>query len=339
MNVVVVGYGSIAREHALAITALRDTPGAGVAAPRLYGVVGRLAEPTEAFAREFGMARATTDLDQLLDDPAVEAVVVCSPTDLHAAQTERALRAGKHVLCEIPLATSLAETDRLIATADAVDRRLMVGHTQRFFPALAEARRMVGAGELHPHAVVCRYLFQRRENVNWMGRRRSWTDNLLWHHGCHAVDAALWLLGATDAEVTAQVALPAAPLRIPMDLTVAMRTPRDQIATVVMSYNSHLTIHDYVVIGEETTLLFADKELRSADRVLVGAHREVADAGADAPIARQDAEFFAAVAEGREPAVSARTVRPAMAVLQRAQDTLDARVQELGSRAEHPALP
>ena len=158
--------------------------------------MGRLLAPTRAFAEEFGAAMATTDLDELLADPRIEAVIVCSPTDLHAEQTERALRAGKHVLCEIPLATSLAETDRLIDLAERSGRRLMVCHTQRYAAPLIEARRMIASGEVRPRAMVSRYLLDKRENVSWTGRRRSWTDNLLWHHGCHAVDAALWLLGA-----------------------------------------------------------------------------------------------------------------------------------------------
>src|SRR5688572_10002749 len=149
--------------------------------------MGRLPAPTRAFADEFGVELATTDLDELLADQRVEAIIVCSPTGLHAEQTERALRAGKHVLCEIPLATSLAETDHLIQVAKKSRRRLMVCHTERFYPTLGEVRRRVAAGELHPHSIVSRFGFFRRENVNWVGRRRSWTDNLLWHHGCHAV--------------------------------------------------------------------------------------------------------------------------------------------------------
>ena len=122
--------------------------------------------------------------------------------------TRRCLEANKHVLCEIPLATSLADAEALTALADQRERRLMVCHTQRYFPALVEAKRLVADGQLHPHAIVSRYMFFRRSNTNWVGRTRSWTDNLIWHHGCHAVDAALWLLGADSVEVVTQVALP-----------------------------------------------------------------------------------------------------------------------------------
>jgi 2-hydroxy-4-carboxymuconate semialdehyde hemiacetal dehydrogenase len=313
LRVAILGNGSIARAH---VEALRT-----LAPDRLVlsTVLGRVAESTDAFAAEYGFRRSTTRLEEVLDDDQVAVVVICSPTDTHAEQSEAALRAGKHVLCEIPLATSLADVDRLIAIADQVDRRLMVCHTQRYFPALLEIRRQIAAGELHPQAVVSRFMFQRRDNVNWMGRRRSWTDNLLWHHGCHAVDAALWLLGATEADVSATIGLPSGRLGVPMDLGITLRTPHNQVVTVAMSYNTHIPLHDYLVIGEENTLLFDDGALRDRARVLIP--RPPIDNTAEA-VGRQDAEFLAAIDEQREPAVSARAVRPAMAALQAAQNTL-----------------
>lgn len=329
MNVGLLGYGSIARSHVRAIQALQARDAR--VELRLRGVMGRLAEPSRAFALEHGIPRATTDLDELLAHRELDAVIVCSPTDLHAEQTERSLRAGKHVLCEIPLATSLAETDRLIELAERLDRRLMVCHTQRYYRPLMEARRMIESGDLHVHSIVPRYGFQRRTNVNWMGRQRSWTDNLLWHHGCHAVDAALWLLGAEAVDVIAQVALPGPDLGIPMDLTLVMRTARDQIITVTMTYNTHIPIHDYLVIGEETTVQYVDGALRGPDRELV------AKATDDDAIGRQDADFFEAVRAGREPPVSGRAVRPAMAALQVAQESFGARVR--AERGTHPRLP
>jgi 2-hydroxy-4-carboxymuconate semialdehyde hemiacetal dehydrogenase len=299
VKVGLVGYGSIAQAHVKALRAL-DVD--------LVGVMGRLPEATEAFAREHALGLATTELDDLLAAD-LDAVVICSPTDAHADQTERSLRAGKHVLCEIPLATSLSDVDALSALADARDRRLMVCHTQRYYPALREVQARVVGGTLHPHAVICRYGFLRRENVNWMGRRRSWTDNLIWHHGCHAVDTVLWLLGRSAADVTAQVPRPGR-LGIPMDLAIGMRTDADQVVTVAMSYNTHLPLHDYVVIGEEETLIVEGQS------------------GLDS-IEQQDGDFLAAVRDGTEPPISGRAVRPAMAALQRVQDRLDERVRAL----------
>jgi 2-hydroxy-4-carboxymuconate semialdehyde hemiacetal dehydrogenase len=322
MNVAILGYGAIAREHALAFHRISRAPdGCRVS---LVGVMGRMLEPTRAFAEEFGAALATTDLDELLAEPRVEAVIVCSPTDLHAEQTERALRAGKHVLCEIPLTTSLTETDRLIDQAEQLGLRLMVCHTQRYAAPLIEARRMIAAGELQPRAIVSRYLLDKRDNVSWTGRRRSWTDNLLWHHGCHAVDAALWLLGTEAIDVAARATPPDPRLEIPMDLSILLRTARDQVVTVVMSYRALPPLQDYLVIADETTLVYADNELRDGARVLVSA----ADVGSydTGALDRQNSDFFASILTETEPVSSARSVRPAMAALQAAQEELDRQV-------------
>ncbi|MDQ3808848.1 MAG: Gfo/Idh/MocA family oxidoreductase, partial [Chloroflexota bacterium] len=178
MRLALLGYGSIAHQHARALLALRQTaPELDV---RLHAVMGRVSEPAADFAGKYGLKYATTDLSRVLADPEVDAVVICSPTDVHAEQTAGALEAGKHVLCEIPLATSLGEVDQLLALAQRVDRRLMVCHTERYYAALLEARRQIATGELQPYSIVSRYMFHRRQNVNWVGRQRSWTDNLLW---------------------------------------------------------------------------------------------------------------------------------------------------------------
>lgn len=323
VNIALIGYGAIAREHAAAIQRI------GAAHPewrlRLHGVMGRLLGPTRAFAAAFGMPVATTSLDALLDGE-VDAVLVCSPTELHAEQTERALRAGKHVLCEIPLATSLVATDRLIELAEASDRRLMVCHTQRYVLPLIEARRLIAAGEVHPSAVVARYLLDKRENVSWTGRRRSWTDNLLWHHACHAVDAVLWLLDDEAAEVAVQAAPPDETLGIPMDLALLLRTTRQRVVSVAMSYRARPPLLDYVVIGDETTLVYADNALCDHTGVLVP--YQGGELGEDGSIDRQDAAFFAWIRSGVEPATSARRVRPTMEALQAAQDELDRLAQK-----------
>ena len=311
MNICLVGYGSIARSH---LQALATEP------VTMHTVMGRVAESTAAFAAEFGFRRHTTDLDEALADSAIDAVLITSPTDLHASQTEMALRAGKHTLVEIPLATSLPEADALAKLARAQQRCLMVCHTQRYYPPLVEARRWIDEGRLHVHHISTRYGFLRRENVNWTGRRRSWTDNLIWHHGCHAVDTSLWLIGATEATVQSQVARPSHHLGIPMDLDILMHTPQDQLIAVSMSYNTNLAYNEYLLIGEETTLLATNTRLTSPDGVLVESARSD---DAPGPIQLQDREFLAAVRDGREPAISAAAVRPAMAVLQSVQATTE----------------
>ena len=270
LEVAIIGYGAIAREHALALRRIGQAPLDVESAASLASWAGcrsRRAPSPRSSAPPWPRPTWTS----CSPIRGVEAVIVCSPTDRHAEQTERALRAGKHVLCEIPLATSLAETDRLIDLAERSGLRLMVCHTQRYAAPLIEARRMIASGEVRPRAMVSRYLLDKRENVSWTGRRRSWTDNLLWHHGCHAVDAALWLLGTEAIDVTARATPPDPRLGIPMDLSILLRTARDQVVTVVMSYRALPPIQDYLVIADETTLVYANDELRDHERVLVPA--------------------------------------------------------------------
>jgi 2-hydroxy-4-carboxymuconate semialdehyde hemiacetal dehydrogenase len=313
VNICLVGYGAIARVH---LRALSEEQVA------LHTVVGRLSEPCAEFAREFGFQRYTADLDEALSASDIDAVIITSPTDLHFEHAEKALRAGKHVLCEIPLATNLSHVDRLIALSTESGCRLMACHTQRYMPGFVLAHQLISEGKLHVHHIVYRSIGLRRENVGWTGRRRSWADNLLWHHGCHLVDTALWLLGATDVEVDGHVSLPGKALGIPMDLAIVLRTPLDQLVTIVMSYNARLGAGDCLIIGEEDTLLYAKGRLTTRDRTLY--EPPANEDGLAAAVRSQDREFLAAIRKGREPAVSGATVRPAMAVLQAVQDQFSA---------------
>jgi len=327
MRFAFLGYGSIAAAHA---RALRDLGGV-----EFDTVMGPRPESVAAFQKEWGFARGTTRLEEAIERPEVEAVLIASPSDAHAAQAEAALRAGKHVLAEIPIGMNLPDAERVAQVATETGRVLLVAHTQRFMPALVEARRRIAVGELAVRHVVCRWFFLRRENVNWAGRRRSWTDNLLWHHSCNVVDAVLWLLG--DAARAASEGLAAPPARnlhaqagpphpelgIPLDLDLTWESPSGPLVQVAMSYNSHRSVHDYLLIGEQETLLFSGgKLLDAADRPL--APPEGADLSA---IREQDREFLTAVREGRPSSVSARDVLPAMSLLQAADDRIAGRTR------------
>jgi 2-hydroxy-4-carboxymuconate semialdehyde hemiacetal dehydrogenase len=166
-------------------------------------------------------------------------------------------------------------------------------------------------------------MFLRRENVGASGYRRSWTDNLLWHHGCHAVDTSLWLVGATQGavETTSIVALPDANLDAPLDLALVLRTATDRLVSIAMSYNSHLSRYDYVVVGDQDTIEIRDGVLR--ERFTTGPVEAPRDSEAS-PVVRQDREFVDAIREGRPAAVAPDDVLPAMEALQVAQDAADA---------------
>ncbi len=304
MNLCMVGYGTIAKAHT---QAFRE---AGVT---LDTVVGRLPERGAAFASEYGYARSTTDLAAALARPEIDLVAICSPSEAHAAQTEQALRADKHVLVEIPLAMTYTEGRLLAGLARERGKTLMVCHTHRYRSQTQEAKRRIMAGELTLHSIISRYVFFRRENRDLTGKARSWTDNLLWHHGNHATDLCLWLLGVTDIaglSVTSQIALPDQKMASFLDLTLLVRTPLDQLVSVNMSYNSHLSLYDYLLIGREESL------------VLPGQGPDPVNG-----VAAQDRDFLTAVREGSEPAISAESVLPALWALQQAQDQYDAFLQ------------
>lgn len=320
----IIGYGTTANGHARVLTQ------EGV---NLECVMGRLPDKTAEFAQQHGVRCHTTDLSELLARPALDVVLICSPTDAHADQTEQCLRAGKHVLVEIPLATNFAAAQRLVELARERQLTLMVAHTHRFGAAIQEVKQRIEGGALHVHNIVSRYVFLRRENVDLTGRRRSWTDNLLWHHGCHATDMCLWLLGEQEpgrVDVASQVALPDPKMGIPLDLSILLRTRGDALASVNMSYNSHLSRYDYLIVGHEDTLLVSEGKLSGKDG-------DILDSAQPLPGPRaqvlQDREFLAAVQERREPAISGASVLPAMWALQQVQDAWD-RWRPAG--AEHP---
>ncbi|MBI3973155.1 MAG: Gfo/Idh/MocA family oxidoreductase [Chloroflexi bacterium] len=316
LNLAIVGYGQIARSH----TRIFKQDG-----HHLAWLVGRVPEKTQAFAREHGYARHSTRLDDALADPQVDAVVLCTPSEQHAAQAERCLRAGKHVLVEIPLAMTFAEGKQLGELAHETGLTLMVAHTHRYYPAMQRAHELIRSGQLSLHNVVARYMFLRRENVGASGYVRSWTDNLLWHHGQHATDMVLWMLGVDRpgaVDVTSMVALPDRQRGIPLDLSIVIRTEHDQLATVAMSYNSHVSLYDYVLIGHEDTLVIANNTLRNREGVLYDPKQDPSG-GAGGGVA-QNREFVAAIRERRQPAISAESVLPALDVLQRVQDAFDA---------------
>lgn len=309
MNLCIVGYGSIAEVHRRSFARI---PGVAIEA-----VVGRLLEPTQAFAEKCGASLATVDLAEALSRDDIDAVVVTSPSAKHAVQTQAALEAGKHVLVEIPLALSLQECELLTVLAEQSGLTLMVAHTMRFWPTLAAARQRIAEGELHAHSVFIHYGFLRRENVNWQGRRRSWTDNLLWHHGCHAVDTALWLLGESAEEVSGYMGPPHKELGIPLDLAVSLRTPRQQVVSCALSYNTMRPLLELLVIGEETTLRVWDGRLVDPNDQIIAAGGENEEASA---VYLQDIEFITALRQEREPTVSGEAVLPTMRALQAVQD-------------------
>ncbi|MAE63419.1 MAG: hypothetical protein CMJ18_04035 [Phycisphaeraceae bacterium] len=300
MNICMVGYGKIATQHMEAF--------AGIDGVRAHTLVGRRPEPTRQFAERFGFGSHGFDLEAALADDAIDAVVITSPNEMHVLQAEIALRAGKHVLLEIPIAMTYDEAVRVTELSRTVDRRLMVCHTMRSFRAMREIRRRVREGELKVHQVVGQFGILRRTNTTADGTPRSWTDNILWHHAAHLVDLSLWFLGAEPREVFCRFG-PPHPTQNFMDLSMVMTMPDGALVTITESYN----ISDFrwraTVIGEEATLEYREGTLYDGAGDVVVPHQSIWD------LYDQNVEFVAAVREGRDPEITGESVLPTMKAL------------------------
>jgi 2-hydroxy-4-carboxymuconate semialdehyde hemiacetal dehydrogenase len=180
MKICMVGQGAFANKH---LDALERIDGIEVAT-----ISGGSLDSTEEVAKKRGIPHWTTDLDEALAQPGVEAAILTSPTQIHADQAEQVMRAGKHVMVEIPMADSLADSQRIVDVQKETGLVAMIGHTRRFNPSHQWVHNKIQAGELKIQQMVVQTFFFRRTNLNALGQPRSWTDHLLWHHACHTVD-------------------------------------------------------------------------------------------------------------------------------------------------------
>lgn len=300
-----VGYGAIAEKH---MEAFREIGGV-----QPHVLVGRRREATAEFAGRWGFKHHVLDLDAALADSQVDAVVVTSPHALHASQAEQALQAGKHVLLEIPMAMNFDAARQVTELSRRVDRRLMICHTMRYFPAMCEVRRRVAEGRLNLHHILAFFGIMRRANTSWTGKQRSWTDNLLWHHGGHLVDMALWISGCHETlDVSCRFG-PVHPSQGIMDLNMSLLLPGGVLVSIAESYNISVPGWRIVFIGEQETLEFVDDMLIGSDRSVIVPARSPVD------LHDQNHEFVASVRGRRDPAVTGEDVLPAMRVLQEAQ--------------------
>jgi 2-hydroxy-4-carboxymuconate semialdehyde hemiacetal dehydrogenase len=311
-NVVLAGEGAIARQHVAALRRIDDIA--------IVAVAGGNPEATAAFAAEFGIERHGTDLGQALDDPAVDAVILATPTPLHSPQAVQAMEAGKHVLVEIPMADSLADAEAVVAAQERTGLTAMVCHTRRFNPSHQWIHRRIAAGQLTLQHLVASTFFLRRENKNALGQPRTWTDHLLWHHACHTVDLFVHQTGEVPDRAWANQGPPHPDLGIAMDMSVGLRSPAGALCTLALSFNNDGPLGTtFRYIGDTGTYVASYDDLADGN----GKPVDVSGAGLSANgIENQDREFVDAVREGREPESSVARCLPTMQVLDRLRQVL-----------------
>ncbi len=305
MKVVVAGAGAFGKKH---LDGLKNIDGV-----ECVSVVGRRIEATQKVAEQYGIAHACTDLAEALAQPGVDAAILCTPTQMHAAQAIQCMEAGKHVQVEIPLADSLADAQAVVAKQEATGLVAMAGHTRRFNPSHQWVHNKIQAGELAIQQMDVQTYFFRRKNINAAGEARSWTDHLLWHHAAHTVDLFQYQAGEKIVEVNGMEGPHHPDLGIAMDMSIQMKTESGKLCTLSLSFNNdgplgtffryicdngtYIARYDDLVDGRENAI-----DVSSVDVSMNG-------------IELQDREFFAAIAEGREPNSSVAQVLDCYRVL------------------------
>jgi 2-hydroxy-4-carboxymuconate semialdehyde hemiacetal dehydrogenase len=302
MKICLAGTGAMGEIHVKALKKLDDV--------QVVAVAGRTDAGVKEFAAKWNIPFSSTNLEQCIDRPGVDAVILTTPSDQHHDQTLLALRKGKHVQVEIPMALNLADSEHMLDESRKAGKTLMVTHTRRFANPHREIHRRIREGTFHLHHMVVETYFFRRTNLNMHGQARSWVDNLLWHHGCHSVDLAHWILNEPNWDVWGQKGPDHAELKIPMDISVAMKSKKGPLFTMAMSFNNKGPFGGfYRYIGEEDTFKVYRDSMTDSEGNEV--HFEDMTAAFD----RQDIEFVGAIREGREPESNAASVVPTMALL------------------------
>jgi 2-hydroxy-4-carboxymuconate semialdehyde hemiacetal dehydrogenase len=316
INVALAGAGAFGIKHLDAIKVIDGV--------KVIALVGRERAKTEEVARKYDIPQATTDLDACLKIKGLDAVILCTPTPMHAAQARACLEAGKHVQVEIPLCDDLEEGRSVVAAARTRGKVAMCGHTRRFNPSHQWVRQRIVAGEFHIQHLSVQTYFFRRTNTNALGQARSWTDHLLWHHAAHTVDLFAYQAQSPIVKAHAIQGPIHERLGIAMDMGILLQAANGAVCTLSLSFNNEGPLGTFFrYIGDSGTYI------ARYDDLLNGKDEKI-DVSAVAPsmngIELQDREFFAAIREGREPNASVAQVLPCYEVLDQLHQQLNASV-------------
>jgi 2-hydroxy-4-carboxymuconate semialdehyde hemiacetal dehydrogenase len=315
MRVALAGAGAFGIKH---LDALARIDGVETVA-----VVSRTLEQAREVATKYGAGLATTDFQDVLDSPDVDAVILCTPTQLHAEQSIRALRAGKHVQVEIPLADSWPDAQEVALVARETGLTCMVGHTRRFNPSHQWLHGRIAAGDLSIQQMDVQTYFFRRSNKNALGQPRSWVDNLLWHHAAHTVDLFAYQCGEPVERANVLAGPPHPELGIPMDMSIQLQSTSGKICTLSLSFNNEGPLGTFFryICDNGTYVARYDDLLTGAGEKIDVSNVAVSMDG----IELQDREFVRAISEGVEPNSSIGSVLDCYRVLAGLQDQLDGR--------------
>ena len=312
IKVALAGAGAFGVKH---LDGIKNIPDVEVIA-----LIGRDLAKTQTVADKYGIGFVTDDLAAALALPELDAVILCTPTQMHAAQTLQCLRAGKHVQVEIPLADSWRDAEEVLNVQKETGLVAMVGHTRRFNPSHQWVHNKIVAGELNIQQMDVQTYFFRRTNTNALGEPRSWTDHLLWHHAAHTVDLFQY---QTSSQVVKANAIqgPIHPtLGIAMDMSIQLQAASGAICTLSLSFNNDGPLGTFFryICDNGTYIARYDDLVNGKEEAIDVSKVDVSMNG----IELQDREFFAAIREGREPNSSVAGVLPCYEVLHQLEQQL-----------------
>jgi 2-hydroxy-4-carboxymuconate semialdehyde hemiacetal dehydrogenase len=311
MKICVAGQGAFGQKH---LDALKRISGVEV-----VSLIGGNPKGTEEVAKKYGIAHWGHDLTEGIKR--ADAVILATPTQMHRVQGEQVMRAGKHVLIEIPIADNVEDSEALTKIAKETGVVAMAGHVRRFNPSHQYVHRKIKAGELKVQQMDVQTYFFRRTNMNAAGKARSWTDHLLWHHACHTVDLFQYQAGET-ANIVQAVQGPRHPtLGIAMDMGILLRVPSGAMLTLSLSFNNDGPIGSFFrYICDNGTYQAYYDDLADGKKNPIDLSK--VDVSLDG-IELEDREFLAAIAEKREPNSSLAQVLPCMRVLGQVEKIID----------------
>ena len=270
-------------------------------------------EKANGVADKYSIPNRFDNYDDMLGLSDLDAVILATPTQIHAEQGIKAMAAGKHVLIEIPMADTLADSEALVAKQKETGLVAMAGHVRRFNPSHQWVHNKIVAGELSIQQMDIQTYFFRRTNMNAKGEPRSWTDHLLWHHACHSIDLFRYQAGEDVTEVHA-VQGPVHPdLGIAMDMSILMKTESGKLCTLSLSFNNDGPLGSYFrYICDNGTYI------ASYDDLFDGHNNQIDVSGVDVSlngIELIDREFVSAILDNREPNSSLQQCLPAMKIM------------------------
>ena len=305
IKVALAGAGAFGTKH---LDGIRNIDGVEV-----VSLVGRRLDQTQEVANKYGIGHVSTDLADSLAMQEVDAVILCTPTQMHAAQALQCLKAGKHVQVEIPMADSLQDAQEIVRVQKQTGLVAMCGHTRRFNPSHQYVHQKIQAGEFHIQQLNVQTYFFRRTNINAMGQARSWTDHLLWHHAAHTIDLFAYQCGSPVVKANA-VQGPIHPaLGIAMDMSIQLQAASGAICTLSLSFNNDGPLGTFFrYIGDTATYIASYDDLFTGKEEKIDVSQVAVSMNG---IELQDREFFAAIREGREPNSSVTQVLPCYQVM------------------------